>query len=108
MSELTMEEKTVIERLNHKTYSVEYIEGFLKRKPENVFANAPVALAQMGVSGYMDAVRAVVRMEEDSCIECESKTCCYNHEGECRFALVHDRKPNMTEDDGCLEGVFGG
>lgn len=37
------------------------------------------------------------------CIECESQTCQYNHRGECRFALVHERKPRITDDDGCID-----
>ena len=37
--------------------------------------------------------------------ECETKDCAYNHEGMCRFQRVHDRKPTITEDDGCVDGV---
>lgn len=37
------------------------------------------------------------------CIECESQTCQFNHGGECRFALVHERKPRITDDDGCID-----
>lgn len=37
------------------------------------------------------------------CIECESSTCQYNHGGECRFALVHERKARITDDDGCID-----
>ena len=37
------------------------------------------------------------------CMECESQTCQYNHGGECRFALVHERKPRITDDDGCID-----
>ena len=37
------------------------------------------------------------------CIECESQTCQYNHGGECRFALVHERKARITDDDGCVD-----
>ena len=37
------------------------------------------------------------------CIECESQTCQYNHGGECRFALVHERKARITDDDGCID-----
>lgn len=36
------------------------------------------------------------------CIECESKDCCFNHEGECRFILVHEHNPLITENGGCL------
>lgn len=37
------------------------------------------------------------------CIECESSTCQFNHGGECRFALVHERKARITDDDGCID-----
>lgn len=37
------------------------------------------------------------------CIECESQTCQYNHGGECRFALVHERKPRINDVDGCID-----
>lgn len=37
------------------------------------------------------------------CIECESSTCQYNHGGECRFALVHERKPRINDVDGCID-----
>lgn len=31
--------------------------------------------------------------------------CAYAHNGECRFALVHEREPEMTDADGCLDYV---
>lgn len=37
------------------------------------------------------------------CIECESSSCQYNHGGECRFTLVHERKPRITDEDGCID-----
>lgn len=37
------------------------------------------------------------------CQECESASCQFNHGGECRFSLVHERKPRITEDDGCID-----
>lgn len=37
------------------------------------------------------------------CIECESQSCQYNHGGECRFALVHERKPRINDVDGCID-----
>ena len=38
------------------------------------------------------------------CFECETCDCTYNHDGECRYALVHERKPEITEEDGCKSG----
>ena len=37
------------------------------------------------------------------CIECESRTCQFNHGGECRFAMVHERKPRINDSDGCID-----
>ena len=38
------------------------------------------------------------------CFECETEGCVYNHDGECRYALVHEKKPEITEEDGCKNG----
>lgn len=45
---------------------------------------------------------AKLRYLKQLCIECESKTCQYNRGGECRFALVHERKPSINDVDGCI------
>lgn len=37
------------------------------------------------------------------CFECEGLGCTYNHAGECRFALVHERKPEINDIDGCVD-----
>lgn len=37
------------------------------------------------------------------CTECEGHGCTYNHDGECRFALVHERKPEINDTDGCVD-----
>ena len=37
--------------------------------------------------------------------ECETEDCGYNHEGICRYALVHETDPKITEEDGCISGV---
>lgn len=37
------------------------------------------------------------------CMECEGHGCTYNHRGECRFALVHERKPEINDIDGCVD-----
>lgn len=42
----------------------------------------------------------------DMCNDCESYGCAFNSGGICRFALVHERWPLITEEDGCKEGVF--
>ena len=40
---------------------------------------------------------------EQLCIECESSSCGFNHGGECRFAMVHERKPRINDVDGCVD-----
>ena len=37
------------------------------------------------------------------CIECESVSCQFNYDGECRFPLVHERAPRITDTDGCID-----
>lgn len=38
------------------------------------------------------------------CFECETHACTYNHDGECRYALIHEKKPEITDEDGCKSG----
>ena len=49
-----------------------------------------------------DQIAKLVYLDE-LCFECESQTCQFNHGGECRFALVHERKPVITEENGCTD-----
>lgn len=65
MSKLTDKEQQVIKRLDHNLYTVEFVAEWLDRKPENVFINAPAALQQMGVEGFMSAVRCLCRLESE-------------------------------------------
>lgn len=37
------------------------------------------------------------------CAECESLSCGYNYEGECRFALIHERKPAADDNGSCTD-----
>ena len=37
------------------------------------------------------------------CPECESTFCQFAHNGLCRFPLVHERKPRITDEDGCID-----
>lgn len=38
------------------------------------------------------------------CFECETQDCVYNHEGECRYMLVHEKSPVITPENGCESG----
>lgn len=40
------------------------------------------------------------------CIECESCSCQFNHNGECRLPLVHERKPRINDADGCIDYAY--
>lgn len=40
------------------------------------------------------------------CEECESLDCAYNKDGQCRFPMIYERRPNITEEDGCTEFVI--
>lgn len=37
------------------------------------------------------------------CKDCGCDDCVYCHDGECRFALVHEQSPKITEENGCSE-----
>lgn len=62
-------------------------------------------VAYLLYSGVEDYVPESKRLYDLSklCFECESQTCQYNHGGECRFALVHERKPRINDVDGCVD-----
>lgn len=60
---LTPEEKWAIKTLNDPIYTVEFIEDWLSREPVNVFSNAPAALQQMGVNGFLSAVRRLTQSD---------------------------------------------
>ena len=55
-----------------------------------------------GAEDYVPETKRLYGLRR-SCFECESQTCQFNHGGECRFALVHERKPRITDDDGCID-----
>lgn len=57
--------------------------------------------------------KTIVEMAK-ACAECESPDCAYNFKGVCRFPLLKERKPNITDEDGCKDylvddagGFFG-
>ena len=55
-----------------------------------------------GTEDYVPETRRLYGLKK-LCAECESKDCQFNHGGECRFALVHERKPCITDEDGCID-----
>lgn len=42
------------------------------------------------------------------CFDCESRDCQFNHDGQCRFAMVYERKPCITDDKGCADYDYRG
>ncbi len=42
----------------------------------------------------------------DQCFECETHDCAYNHNGVCCYALVHEKMPEITDENGCVSGVI--
>ena len=53
--------------------------------------------------------KAEMTMEADErgFFECDSEECAFNDAGICKYAAVYGDAPTMTEEDGCLSGVFG-
>jgi len=39
------------------------------------------------------------------CCDCESDDCAFNRYGECRFSLVNERAPEITDNAGCLDYI---
>ena len=71
------------------------------------FSKGVVYLMYGEVEDYIAESKRLYGIKKMMCGECESSTCLFNHNGECRFALVHDRKPEIDRDDGCRGYQFG-
>lgn len=55
-----------------------------------------------GAEDYVPETKQALWLKK-RCFECESRSCQFNHDGECRFVLVHEREPQITEADGCID-----
>lgn len=55
-----------------------------------------------GTEDYVPETKRLYALKQ-LCIECEGYGCTYNHAGECRFALVHERRPEINDVDGCVD-----
>lgn len=42
------------------------------------------------------------------CFGCESKDCQFNRNGECRFIMVHEVRPSISDERGCLDYEYRG
>ena len=58
-----------------------------------------------GAEDYVPETKRLYGLKK-LCYECETRDCAYNHEGECRYALVHESKPDITDENGCTSGVI--
>ena len=55
-----------------------------------------------GAEDYVSEAHRLYKLRK-KCLECESKDCCFNHGGECRLPLIHEREPRISEEDGCTD-----
>lgn len=55
-------EKEIVKKIAHPLYTVEYLENWIKRN-DNVFTNAPAALAACAAKGFYAAVRLIAKWE---------------------------------------------
>lgn len=53
-----------------------------------------------------ESLEARKQAENDSVeLECTSSDCAFNHNGTCRYRLVHEKDPDITEEDGCRDFI---
>lgn len=71
MIKLTEQEKQIIDELNDKLYTVEFVEEWINRD-DNVIINPFAALQAMGAKGYHQAVKrmAALRGQNDPRAAC--------------------------------------
>lgn len=58
---MTDREKEIVRKLNHHTFTVEYLEKWLEQL-DNVYVNAPAALSEVGARGFYAAVYCMAHM----------------------------------------------
>lgn len=65
-------------------------------------------IANLPYNDGADQALSAARLEYliQFCMECESTSCQFNHNGECRFALVHEREPRINDHNGCVDGCI--
>lgn len=62
MIKISDKQKEIIRKLDHKLYTVEFLEEWLNRN-DSVFVNAPAALQAMGADGFFAAVKMIEKLE---------------------------------------------
>ena len=53
-----------------------------------------------GIEDYVPEMKRLYGLSKMGSV-CESKDCAFNRNGQCRFTLVHGRRPEITDDGGC-------
>lgn len=43
-------------------------------------------------------------VDDKKFFDCDTESCVFNKNGQCRYAAVEDELPVITEEDGCLSG----
>lgn len=59
---LTDEEKRIVKELDHRLYTVEFLEEWINHD-DNVFIDAPAALQTMMACGYYEAVKMMAKQD---------------------------------------------
>lgn len=62
MKTITENEKTIIKRLNHSLYTVEFLEEWINRN-DNPLINVAAAMQAMGAKGYYEAVKQMAAQQ---------------------------------------------
>ncbi|WP_269478273.1 hypothetical protein [Hominibacterium faecale] len=63
MIKLTKKEKEIVNRLNDRLYTVDFLQEWVNRN-DNVAVNIVAALQAMGAKGYYCAVKHMAELEE--------------------------------------------
>lgn len=64
-------------------------------------------LLYSGAEDYVPETRRLYSLKK-LCSKCESRDCAFNSNGSCRFPMVYERAPAMTDENDCMEYVIGG
>lgn len=60
-----------------------------------------------GAEDYVPETKRLYELKK-LCLECEGHGCYFNYQGECRFPMVYERKPEINDIDGCLDYDYSG
>lgn len=66
------------------------------------YSNGVAYLMYRGAEDYVPESRRLYGLKK-LCSKCKSRACQYNHGGECRFAMVHERRPQISDAGECID-----